>query len=536
MRPVFIILLAVVFLAPVPMGLSRPGAPSSGDPLSYQPTQLKHQAIPGGQGDAQKTDAQITTLLGNLPLYFVENKGQVNDKVRYHAKIRNGKVYFTGEEIVYQFLLSDEERDMRQKNICPADIRTSTAKASLSKSSTLREETVRVRFEGASKFVQLEGIGEQEAKFNYFRGNDPQKWVSGAPSFQKVVYRELYLGIDLMVSGREGRMKNEYVVKPGGEPTAIRVRYEGAKGLEVNKKGQLEIQTSEGMFIEDVPLSYQMIDGKKKEVRTRYRIATDGTVQFQVAAHRMDTELIIDPLTYSTFLGGSSGEIGQGIRVDGSGNTYITGYTGSSDFPATSGTYDTSHNGNSDVFITKLNSSGSALLYSTFLGGTSNDYGYGIAVDGSGNAYVTGYTSSSNFPTTSGAYDTINNGDLFITKLSSSGSTLFYSTFLGGSAVDEGYGIVIDGSGNAYVTGYTYSSDFPTTSGAYDTGFNGGTYDAFLTKLNSSGSALLYSTFLGGTSLDYGYGIAIDVNKCLRCGRYPLQRLSHPLRRLRWRL
>jgi hypothetical protein len=353
---------------------------------------------------------------------------------------------------------------------------------------------------GANEHARLEGIEEQEAKFSYFRGKDPQKWVSSAPSFQKVVYRDLYPGIDLYVTGREGRMKNEYVVEPGGDPTAIRLKYEGAQALEVNAKGQLEIQTSDGMIIEDVPLSYQLIDGQKREVKTGYRIAGDGAVQFLVEKSRKEAELIIDPLIFSTFLGGSSHERNPQIAVDASGNVYVTGYTYSGDFPTTAGAYDSSFNGTppyaADVFITKVNSSGSALLYSTFLGGTDEDHARGIAVDGSGNAYVTGMTQSSNFPTTAGAYDTSHNTawTFFITKLSSSGSALLYSTFLGARGEYGEIRIAVDGSGNAHVIGYADTAFFPTTLGAYDTSFNG-IEDVFITKLNSSGSALLYSTF-----------------------------------------
>jgi Beta-propeller repeat len=520
MRPAFVILLAAMFLAPVPMGLSPQGTPVSQDALSArgalspQSLHLKGSPIPGAPGDTQKTNAQVTTLLRNLPLYFVENKGQLDNQVKYYAKAKNGMVYFTSNEIVYQFLLYEESKGAGQEKPSRPDIKTSTDAASARESSTIREETIRVSFLGANNKARIEAQGKQEAKFSYFRGNDPQKWVSGAPSYQKVVYRELYPGIDLVASGSQGRMKNEYVVRAGGDPAAIHLKYDGAKALRVNEKGQLEVQTPTGMLIEDVPLSYQIIDGQKRDVKTEYRIAGDRTVRFQVEGYRKDAELIIDPLTYSTFLGGSGEEPSSVIAVDGSGNAYITGGTMSSDFPTTSAVYDTSFNGGvwGDVFVTKLNSTGSALLYSTFLGGSSEDRGYGVAVDGSGNAYITGSTTSSDFPTTSGAYDTSINGgmlgDVFITKLNSSGSALLYSTFLGGSESDEAKAIAIDGSGNAYVTGYTSSSDFPTTPGAYDTSYN--LYDIFITKVDPSGSTLLYSTYLGGEADDKGYGIAVD--------------------------
>jgi hypothetical protein len=223
-------------------------------------------------------------------------------------------------------------------------------------------------------------------------------------------------------------------------------------------------------------------------------------------------------LAWSTFVGGSDMDRAQGVAVDGSGSVYVTGYTYSADFPTTAGAYDTTYNGGGyDVFVTKLNSTGSALLYSTYLGGSGNDGADGIAVDTSGSAYVTGGTSSADdavapFPTTSGAFDRSFNGgtyDVFVSKLNPAGSSLSYSTFLGGSSNEGGSGIAVDTSGSAYVTGGTVSSDFPTTAGAFDTSINGSA-DAFVAKLSSNGRALTYCTYLGGSSADAGYGIAVD--------------------------
>jgi hypothetical protein len=218
-------------------------------------------------------------------------------------------------------------------------------------------------------------------------------------------------------------------------------------------------------------------------------------------------------LLYSTYLGGSSDDGGRGIAVDGAGSAYVTGDTSSTDFPATSGAAQTTNAGGQDAFVTKLNASGSALLYSTYLGGSSGEVGQGIAVDGAGRAYMTGSTQSTDFPTTSGAAQTIYAGgffDAFVTKLDATGSVLLYSTYLGGSGDDVGLGIAVDGAGSAYVTGQTFSSNFPTTSGAAQTTHAGGIADAFVTKLDASGSALLYSTYLGGSGFDIGQGIAVD--------------------------
>jgi len=216
-------------------------------------------------------------------------------------------------------------------------------------------------------------------------------------------------------------------------------------------------------------------------------------------------------LSYATFLGEDGDEQGNGIAVDGSGNAYVTGYTSAEAFPATSGAFDVTYNGGHDVFVAKLNATGSSLDYATFLGGSGDEWADGIAVDGSGCVYVTGSTDSVGFPTTAGAFDGTHNGqnDAFVAKLNKTGSSLVYSTLMGGDGRDAGFGIAVDGSGNAFVTGSTVSVGFPTTAGAFD-GTHNGQDDAFVAKLNATGSALVYSTFLGGSAGDVGSGIAAD--------------------------
>ena len=216
-------------------------------------------------------------------------------------------------------------------------------------------------------------------------------------------------------------------------------------------------------------------------------------------------------LEYSTFLGGDQAETGSAITVDSAGNAHITGMTQSDGFPTTAGAYDSIFNGGDDVFVVKLNSAGSALKYSTFLGGQDDDSGHDISLDGSGNVHVVGETRSSDFPTAAGVFDEIHNGlyDVFIAKLNSTGGVLDYCTFLGGNDDDYGSSIFLDGSANAYVTGETRSSDFPTTAEAFDTTLNGSS-DIFVAQLNAAGNDLNYSTYLGGDSIDIGLDISVD--------------------------
>ena len=217
-------------------------------------------------------------------------------------------------------------------------------------------------------------------------------------------------------------------------------------------------------------------------------------------------------LVYSTFIGGTTNDIAYSLGVDAGGNSFITGYTTSTDYPTSSGAYDVSQNGSMDAFVTKLNPAGSALVYSTFVGGGSDDAAYALKLDGNGNAFITGYTNSAAYPSTAGAYNVTKNssGDVFVTKLNTTGTSLVYSTFIGGSGDEMVQSITIDASGNSYITGFTTSSNYPATTGAFDQSFNSGVFDVFVTKLNSTGTALVYSTFLGGSADDRSYAIAVD--------------------------
>ena len=257
-------------------------------------------------------------------------------------------------------------------------------------------------------------------------------------------------------------------------------------------------------------------------VGSRYDLTGSG-YGFTAGRYDANRELIIDPgLEYSTFLGGTSADSGAGIVTDAAGNAYIVGVTQSPNFPTTAGAFDRTGSASNelDVFVAKINPTGTALIYSTFVGGTNFDWGRGIAIDAANNVYVTGQTKSSNFPTTGGAFDRtfnvdtcprcgIDQYDAFVFKLNAAGSSLVYSTFLGGFDIDDGLAIAVDTAGSAYVTGETGSANFPTTTGAFSR-VRSGSYDAFVTKLNPTGSALVYSTFLGGSEVDYGQKIALS--------------------------
>ena len=318
----------------------------------------------------------------------------------------------------------------------------------------------------------------------------------------------MYNGIDVRYYFDRGSLRYDYIVHPGADPAQIQFSFKGSDKTFINDQGNLVFTTRFG----EVQLAelYCYQGNNKKEVRSKF-IATNKHYSIHIADYDKTQDLIIDPLIYSTYLGGSSDDIGYSIAIDGSGNAYVTGYTGSTDYDITPGAYQTTYAGSFDAFVTQLNATGTALVYSTYLGVSGNDYGYSIAIDGSGNAYVTGYTTSTDYDITTGAYQTTNAGiwNVFVTKLNATGTGLVYSTYIGGSDDGGGYSIAIDGSGNAYVMGYTNSTNYPITPGAYQT-THAGNGDVFVTKLNATGTGLDYSTYLGGSGYDIGNSIAID--------------------------
>ena len=327
------------------------------------------------------------------------------------------------------------------------------------------------------------------------------------PLFGRVVYRDLYPGIDMFYSSSTRRLKSEFVVAPGADPSRIQIAYTGVAGIRIDEAGGLIFSTPDGELREAAPVIYQETGGRRDPVKGAFRVSGD-VVSFFVEEYDRSRELRIDPvLSYSTYLGGNGTNRGNAIAVDSSNAAYITGYTDATNFPLT-GAAQTTSGGGTDVFVTKLNAAGSAILYSTYLGGSGDDRGFSIAVDGSGNAYVTGYTSSPNFPTVAAFQPSFGGGrDAFIAKLNPAGNALVFSTFLGGSGLDSGNGIAIDGSG-VYVTGSTTSANFLVAAPFQAT--LGGGVDGFVTKLNAAGNGVIYSTYLGGSLDDRGSSIAVD--------------------------
>jgi len=461
-------------------------------------------SVSGTRNAATAAEARAREVYGKLPLSFELNRGQTD-----------GRVKFLSRGSGYTFFLTPDEAVMVLRS-APAAKGNKTAPGAASRKVPTHEKTappavLRMRMVGANPKPAVAGLDALPGKSNYFVGNDPDKWRTGVPNFGKVRYAGVYPGIDLVFHGNQRQIEYDFVVAPGADPGAIRLAWKGAKRVEVASSGDLVLHVAGGRVVHHAPIVYQRVNGSRREVSGGYVLRDRNQVGFRVAAYDRSRPLVIDPvLVYSTYLGGSDYDFGYGIAVDGSGNAYVTGYTGSTDFPTAGPLQAANAGGDYDAFVSKFNAAGSALTYSTYLGGSGGDSGRGIAVDGSGNAYVTGQTASTDFPT-AGPLQAAMAGDwdAFVSKLNAAGSALTYSTYLGGWFGDEGHGIAVDGLGNAYVTGGTYSPDFPT-AGPLQAAMAGYFYDAFVSKLNAAGSALTYSTYLGGSSSDWGEDIAVD--------------------------
>ncbi|MBI4685329.1 MAG: SBBP repeat-containing protein [Nitrospirae bacterium] len=450
---------------------------------------------------------------------FIVNKGQIqNEDVIFYAKTFGGTVFTTKEGgIVYSLHSKGSDSEDQRMGIKNKNLKAGT------KGIALRETII------GGSITEIKGEGESATKVSYFKGNNSSKWKNEISTYTIANFGEIYKGIELKLKAYGNNVEKLFYVKPTADSEAIKVRIEGIKGLRINDKGELAADTEFGEIRFTKPVAYQEINGKRVEVGVNYRVIDQSSESkknseliygFKVGEYDKTKTLVIDPLLASTFLGGSDYDYGSSsvssIATDPNGNVYVAGFTYSSDFPITIGAFDTALSGGSDVFVSKFNSDLTTLLGSTFLGGSDYDYAYSIATDSSGNVYVTGDTSSSDFPTTTGAFDTTYNNntttlyyDVFVTKLNSDLTTLLGSTFLGGLRNDHAYSIAIDSTGNVYVAGYTKSSGFPKTTGAFDTTYNGNG-DAFVSKLNSNLTGLLASTFLGGSYSDYPNSIAID--------------------------
>ncbi|MFL6211488.1 MAG: carboxypeptidase regulatory-like domain-containing protein [Pyrinomonadaceae bacterium] len=491
---------------------------------------------------------------GQLPLSFEANQGQTDGQVKFIARGSGFNLFLTATEAVI---------------VTPAPVRDAGTDASL------KQNVLRMNLRHSNPAPAITGEDATAGTSNYLTGRDPARWQLNVPHYGRVRYAQIYPGIDLTYQACGQQLEYDFQVAAGSDPAQIQLSFTGARKLSVGA-GALLIETRAGLVKQARPFIYQDVAGHRRAVRGRYVVRGSNEVGFAVGAYDRTRPLVIDPvISYSTYLGGSGDDVARSIAVDDAGNAYVCGTTSSLNFPTTAGAFQPTFIGGNpqqDAFVTKLNADGSALVYSTYLGGDGFDDAYAIKVDAAGNAYVAGRTGAPNFPVTPGAYAT--NGSIFVTKLNPAGSTLLYSTYLGNAVgisfninYDVGLlGLAIDGSGNAYVaaaggtitklnangsaalytahvnahptaiavdaannayvTGWIDAScctnSFAPTPNAYQQTKGGNfTYDAFVLKLNSDGSAPVYATYLGGfhnfanggtdrPGDDIGIGIGVD--------------------------
>ncbi len=491
--------------------------------------------LPGRSGQPSRPFSLKPDLaFGRSTLHFVPNAGQLDERVAYYVQGRDTSLYFTpgGMTVALRspraFL--EEHPGSGPERSAPPTPRQGPPSG---RAVDLQSWALKVEFVDADQDVRPVGESETGAVISYFRGK-PEQWKSGLPAFSRIIYHSLWPGIDLIYSGTADRLKYEFLVHPGADPGRVRLRYRGASEVAVDDDGRLTVKTPAGDIEDGAPVAYQESDEGRVAVPISYSLsasAVQGTPDereekrameseyvcgFSIGSYDTSRPLVLDPvfLVYCGFIGGSNTDDGRAIAVDGSGYAYITGTTSSPEtsFPVTVGP-DASHNASVDAFVAKIDKSGTGLVYCGYIGGAGADYGYDIAVDSSGNAYITGvaYSTEATFPVLVGPDLTHNGGaDGFVAKVNASGTSLTYCGYIGGSGTDYGFGIAVDGAGDACAVGQTDSTEatFPATVGP-DLAHNGND-DAWVAKVNPTGSGLLYCGYIGGNWYEQAWDVAVD--------------------------
>src|SRR5665213_259386 len=524
LRSIFKILLFGLFLVghyfrPIAVSAN----PNSNSVNSAQKTGSSQKKIESIGGIQLKFDQAY----GNLPLAFESNEGQTHPDVKFLARGNGYNLFLTAKEAVMDF-----KRFEKDSPLAPS-ARNKTNNAGNAK--CLGGEVLRMKLEGASEDVSLQGLEDLPGVSHYLIGKDQGRWHRNVPQYSKVKVGGVYPGVDVVYYGHQGQLEYDFQLKAGVDPKIIRVQYKGADSSSVDESGNLILEVGQRTIQFRAPAAYQEINGIRSDLAGKYVQLGKNEIGFEVDGYDASQPLVIDPvLDYSSYLNGSMNFDGyssgwlQGLALDSSGDVYVCGYTSETNFPTTAGAYQTVNNAAgtgtgvaTNGFISKFNmlANGSAsLVFSTYLGG-DNSYGglgdmmFGITLDSADNIYLAGTSQSSDFPTTAGAFQTVDSSFLtgVVVELNSTGSGLIYSTYLGGSnGAVSCLGVALDPAGDVYVLGSTSSTNFPLTASAYQsTNFEAaaGNFSAFVSKFNfslSGSSGLLYSTYLGGSGSFHG--------------------------------
>lgn len=460
-------------------------------------------------------NARWQTAYAKLPLSFELNRGQARQPIQFLAR---GDGYNLA-------LLPDKAVLTLSQATTKATVATSDDKAAAQSVSA----TVQIKLAGANQQARVSGGAPLPGKSNYFLGADPQKWQTDVPTYAQVKYENVYPGVDAIFYGNQRQLEYDFIVAPGADPQAIRLDFAGAQAVRLDEKGELVLATAAGEIRQHRPIVYQEINGTRQTVAGSYQL-TGQQASFELGAYDHNLPLVIDPVvSYATLLGeNASLDIARAIAVDARGDVYITGQSRSTSFPVTF--YGVPNDGQptapdaSFTFVTKMNGTGTAVIYSALIGGTKgtvggsgeavSNSGAGLAVDAQGNAYIGGTTRSHNFPVTPGAYKTTYtpNGrgltEAFVVKLNAVGNALVFATLVGGSGEELVKGLALDAAGNAAIVGNTTSVDFPVTNAA--TGKVGDSQAAFVARISANGASLLHANVLDSAGQEEGRAIAAD--------------------------
>ncbi|MBU6420843.1 MAG: SBBP repeat-containing protein [Gammaproteobacteria bacterium] len=458
-------------------------------------------------GSSVSPPDRLVAAVDRRPIRFEPNVGQTASRIKYLARANGYMIGVTERGLILK---------LEQPGAC-RPLPAASPIQSCARHADARPTLVSMRPIRAKNDPLLRPEERLGSISNYFIGDNPKHWHTRIPNYAAVRYRNIYPGIDWIVYGNPNQLEYDLVVAPDTNPRQIQFKITGAKRISLDPKGDLAIKANNRTLHALKPLIYQITTAGKHHAVAGHYVLDGERVSFALGAYNHAHSLVIDPtFAYSTYLGGNGNDFATAVAVDDFGNAYVTGNAGSTNFP-TSNPFQATNKGN-NIFISKFNASGSALVYSTYLGGTNGgEDAHGIAVDSAGDAYVTGSTFARDFPTVN-AFQPNNKStgspsappeQTFVTKLNSAGDALIYSTYLGGSNTLNGsVGIAVDGSEHAYVVGDTNSADFPTINPFQ--GIFRGRLDAFVTEFSATGNSLVYSTYLGGSAAQTANAVAVD--------------------------
>jgi hypothetical protein len=444
----------------------------------------------------------VSAKLADLERGWVKNEGQWDERALFSAPGYFGNTWVTKDgELLHVAVKKEECKDKTEK-----------AKACPSKSWVISERWV------GGKVQTIKGEEELQTKVSYFIGNDPSKHKTNLPTYRYVSLGEVWSGVEVKLKATQKTVEKLFYVQPGADPSKIQVQVDGAKGLKLSKDGEMIIKTGLGDLKLSKPIAWQEKDGRKLPVEVSYKLIGKNRYSFEVAKADPSLPVVIDPILQSTYLGGSGKDEAYALAVHPkTGDVYVAGATNSTDFPGTSGGAQASKSRGYDAFVARLNSSLTQILQSTYLGGSSGDYARALAIHPTtGEVYVAGDTTSTDFPNTTGGAQASCSSciilylNTFVARLNSGLTQILQSTYLGESSWDEGNALAIHPTtGEVYVAGRTRSTDFPGIFGGAQTSYGGGRSDAFVARLNSSLTQILQSTYLGGSGKDGAYALAI---------------------------